>query len=603
MKTQILKVSLVVIAAISFTDCNEYYLERYPLDEISGEIFWNTENDLMIYNNTLYEMALDDNNVPILHGHDVGYRSTKFSFWYLDEMADNLSPSEVMHDFYQKIRAGKNIIPTDADNYFFGWGGWDFIRAINHGLAHYDESDVTDSIKNMYIGEARLFRGWFYGEKAQKFGDIPWLDKELNIDSPELEDPRTDREDVMTNVLADLNFACRAIPKDWRDGNAPGRLNRWCALAVKARICLFEGTWRKYHGGSDPEMWLQEAASAAKEIMDIGPYFLYDNCDTTTTYNAIHRLTNTDLPGNPEIMYWRRYELGILINNIQWYFHSKEQGKNGGTTKSMVEDYLCTDGLPITVSPLYKGDAVYENIFENRDPRLRQSILHPADQPIYRYGNHDFEDYAYPRIRGMTGGLNTNTGYHVIKNYEVNAAHATWNTSSTPAIVLRFGEVLLNYAEAKAELGTITQGDLDVSINLLRRRVGMPHLDMSNIPVDPRYTSDGVSPLIVEIRRERRVELFIEGFRYNDLRRWKQGKKLEVPDYGMRWDEANRNRMDPDSIATIKSSIVDGIEYLEVYKGTDYEIPEFDESKHYLWPIPRTAISQNPNLGQTPGWE
>jgi hypothetical protein len=402
----------------------------------------------------------------------------------------------------------------------------------------------------------------------------------------------------MSKVLADLNYACRELPDDWKDGNAPGRLNRWCALAVKARICLFEGTWRKYHGGSDPEMWLHEAVSAAKEIMDNGPYALYDNGDTGTAYNAIHRMTNDDLPGNPEVMYWRRYEQGIVTNHVQSYF----KGYNGGATKCMVEDYLCSDGLPITLSPLYKGDAVFEDIFENRDPRLRQTILHPADQPIYKYGNHDVDIYAYPRIRGMTGGIKTVTGYHVIKNYEVNAAHASWNTSSTPAIVLRYGEVLLNYAEAKAELGTITQGDLDESINLLRRRVGMPDLDKSNVPVDDRYTSDGVPPLIVEIRRERRVELFLEGFRYNDLRRWKLGYKLKVPDYGMRWDEANRNRVDPKGDANIKSSVVDGIEYLEAYKGTDYEVPEFDENRHYLWPIPVSVMSQNPALEQTPGW-
>jgi hypothetical protein len=120
--------------------------------------------------------------------------------------------------------------------------------------------------------------------------------------------------------------------------------------------------------------------------------------------------------------------------------------------------------------------------------------------------------------------------------------------------------------------------------------------------MDPRYANDGISALLVEIRRERRIELFMEGFRYDDLRRWKQGKKLEQKDYGMRWDAANRNRIDPDGQVTVGSSMVDGVEYLDVYLGTDYETPEFDEGKHYLWPIPLDAISQNPDLGQNPGW-
>jgi hypothetical protein len=292
-------------------------------------------------------------------------------------------------------------------------------------------------------------------------------------------------------------------------------------------------------------------------------------------------------------MYWRRYQLGVFTNHVQSYHRSY----NGGATKSMVEDYLCSDGLPISLSPLYKGDAQIEDVFENRDPRLRQTILHPEDVAYYHFGNNDTR--PYPRLSGMEGGLTNETGYQIIKVYDNGPAYATYNTSATPAIVLRFGEVLLNYAEAMAELGTITQDDLDISINRLRDRVGMPHLDMSNVPVDPRYTNDGVSPLIVEIRRERRVELFMEGFRYDDLRRWKQGKKLEIPSYGIRWDEAAIARYPK---ANVKSSEVDGVPYVDVYKGTDWANPVFDEAKHYLWPIPLSDLAQNPAIGQNPGW-
>jgi hypothetical protein len=147
----------------------------------------------------------------------------------------------------------------------------------------------------------------------------------------------------------------------------------------------------------------------------------------------------------------------------------------------------------------------------------------------------------------------------------------------------------------------VSQADLDLSINKLRDRVAMPHLDMANVPVDPRYASDGVSPLINEIRRERRVELFMEGFRYNDLRRWKQGKKLEIPTMGMRWDDAAKARYPG---AVVKSAVdpVSGKTYIDVYQGTDWANPVFDESKHYLWPIPLNVLAQNPNIGQNPGW-
>jgi hypothetical protein len=577
------------------------------LDRISNDSFWNTENDLAVYNNSIYHIARREDDVSILVGHDEGFDSQSRGFIYQDGFSDNTAPRHSRADFYARKRAGKHNIPDNPE--FFGYKGWNFLRAINVGMDNYGKAAVTEEVRNKYIGEARLLRAWFYADKVSKFGDVQWVDRELNIDDEEiLYGERDDRDFVMGKVLEDLNFATQWIPDDWGDGNAPGRLNRWAALQVKGRICLFEGTWQKYHGGSSADAWLTEAANAAKELIDNGPYSLYQGPEGFE-YNALHQME--DYSGNPEVLYWRRYEAGILTNHALNY----HKGYNGGATKDMVEDYLCTDGNPIilsdgTTNQLYLGDAVYENLFENRDPRLRQTILHPEDQPIYRYGNHDYGVYTYPRLQGMAGGQSSYTGYHIIKVWQLGPSYATYNTSTTPAIVLRLAEALLIYAEAKAELGTITQGDLDISINKLRDRVGMPHMDIDNIPVDPRYANDGVSPLIVEIRRERRVELFMEGFRYDDLRRWKQGKKLLKKDYGMRWDDAAIARYDPKydpndldkGEVKIGASIVDGVQYLDVYKGTDYETPEFDENKHYLWPLPISAISQNPNLGQNPGW-
>ena len=602
MKNHIIKFSLVVFATLLSVSCNDDFLERKPLDQITSESFWNTENDLRVYNNGLYHLARVEDNVPILMGHDEGFDSQARGIWFLDGFSDNTAPRHSRGDFFQRVRAGKHIIPNSAD--WFGYEGWNFLRAINVGLANYPKAKVSEEVRNKYVGEARLLRGWFYADKVSKYGNVQWVDKEVTIDDEEiLYGTRDDREFVMDKVLEDLNFATENIPNSWGDGNAPGRLNRWCALLVKSRVCLFEGTWRKYHGGTNADAWLQASADAALELMEDGPYSLYQTGDPTNSYNALHRLT--DLSGNPEVLYWRRYQLGIFTNHVQSY----HKDYNGGATKDMVEAYLCTDGLPITLSPLYQGDEVYEDIFVDRDPRLRQTILHPEDQDIYRYGNHDFNVAFYPVIQGSTRqGTKSYTGYHIIKVYDNGPAFATYNTSTTPAIILRFAEALLNYAEAKAELGTITQADLDMSINLLRDRVGMPHLDL-NPPMDPRHAGEGISALLVEIRRERRVELFMEGFRYDDLRRWKQGKKLEVKSYGMRWDAANKARFDAENKVTVQSSTVphvitgEPVEYLDIYKGTDYATPVFDEAKHYLWPIPLNDISQNPNLGQNPGWQ
>jgi len=598
MKRQIIKLSLVVFATLLFFSCNDEFLERYPLDEVSNETFWNTANDLMVYNNSVYDRARNDNDVPILMGFDDAFDSHRYNFWNLDEFADNIAPLVSRHNEYQRKRAGKHNIQTGAA--WYGWrdGGWAFVRSINVFMDNYGkalENGVPEAEVNKYVGENRLLRGWFYADKISKFGRAPWVDRELNIDSEELYAPLDDRETVMTNVLADLNFACEWLPNNWGDGEGPGRLNRWAALLIKSRICLFEGTWRKYHGLGGEQAWLQAAADAAKELMDDGPYELYNTGDPENDYQAIHKV-RSDLTGVPEVMYWRRYQLGIFTNHAQNY----HKGYNGGATKNMVEDYLCADGLPITLSSEYQGDASLQDVFANRDPRLRQTILAPDDRDRWSWNNGD-QLRTYPRVSGM-GGLTSNTGYSICKVYEPIAAHASYNTSDTPAIILRFGEALLNYAEAMAELGTLDQAGLDMSINLLRDRAGMPHL-MMDVQMDPRYANDGVSALIVEIRRERRVELFMEGFRYDDLRRWKQGKKLENPDLGIRWDDAMQAEINPEgAAATVKSTMVDGVPYIEVYQGTDYEVPVFDETKHYLWPIPLSAIAQNPAITQTPGW-
>ncbi|MEX2513278.1 MAG: RagB/SusD family nutrient uptake outer membrane protein [Cyclobacteriaceae bacterium] len=299
--------SIICLLAGMFSSCNDDFLERFPLDEVSNETFWNTENDLATYNNTFYHMALNDNEVPIMVAHHDGFNSLAWSYYFQDEFADNLAPRHERHLFFQQVRAGKQIVPNSAQ--WFGYSGWNFVRALNIGLENYGKAAISEEARNKYIGEARLFRGWFYAEKVQKFGDVPWVDHELNIDDEALFAARTPREEAMDNVLADLEFATTHIPDDWGDGNEPGRLNRWAALAVMSRVCLFEGTWRKYHGGTNPEMWLRAAADAAKEIMDNGPYAIYNTGDPENDYNAFHRVL--DLSGNPEVMVWRRYQLGI----------------------------------------------------------------------------------------------------------------------------------------------------------------------------------------------------------------------------------------------------------------------------------------------------
>lgn len=595
-RKQFLKNALLGTGGLALwsSGCSDGFLSRKPTDQITNASFWNTASDLKVYNNSIYNLAKVDHDVPIMMGHDnSAYDSRHWGVWYLDEMSDIMAPVHPRQTFYNLIKSGKAPVPATPSDQWYGYKGWEFLRAVNYGLAHYDLAPVSQEVRDKYAAEARLFRGWFYGEKVQKFGNVAWVDKPLNIKSEELTAPRTPRDEVMANVLKDLNFACENLPDDWGLGGGPGRLNRWCALAVKSRICLFEGTWKKYHNGSGGTMWLEEAAKAAEDIINNGPYELYNTGHPQTDYNSWQR--KLDLAGNPEIIYWRKSIPSINGNWVMSYFTDY----SGGVTKKLVESYLCTDGKPISTSNLYRGDEVIEDVFKNRDPRLRQTVLHPADD-IDKY-NYNADDRQYPRVKGMTGRWST-TGYHIIKYYNYkDYVGKSYGTGQHPGVTIRLAEVLLNYAEAKAELGTITQNDLNISINRLRDRVAMPHLHLANVPVDPRHANEEISPLIVEIRRERMVELAVEGFRYKDLMRWRQGKELTEQAMGMRWNAKAKARYEGAHPATVEEPGT-GKMYINPFAGLDWDNPVFNPDKHYLWPIPKSVLSKNPNITQNPGW-
>jgi hypothetical protein len=591
MKKYILKISLLIFTVALVLSCNDKFLDRFPLDKISNENSWNTAKDLEMFSNGLYNMCLDERQYYVLPGFCIGSTSLYgMSSIYMDCMTDNMATTHSRTLYYQRIRAGKHAVPSTSE--VAGWK-WVLLRSCNIFLDNYKKANISLIDKNKYAGEVRLIRALFYFDKVKKYGNVPWIGRSLNVDSPELFAARDPREMVMDSVLADLNFAISGLPDKWNN-DSPGRLNKWCALAAKSRICLYEGTLRKYQGGTNSTFWLNEAVNASQQIISTGPFNIYSTGDEAHDYRFLHTRTGSGLAGNPEVIYWRKYD-GIVIGNNLDYFDLY----NGGASKSFVDDYLCTDGLPITLSPLYKGDNVIEDEFVNRDPRMRQTILYPPDQPIIGYSGGDTN--PYPRLRGMSGYESSMTGYTIIKFYDLDSWLNITGNAAQDAIVFKFSEVLLNFAEAKAELGTITQANMDISINKLRDRVKMPHLNIANVPIDSRYTGDGVSPLIVEIRRERRIELFADGLRYNDLMRWKQGKKLEIPTMGMRYEVSNRARY-PKANVQFSTNPVTGKTYIDVYKGTDFAVPVFDDTKHYLMPLPTDALSSNPKLLQNPGW-
>jgi hypothetical protein len=512
-------------------------------------------------------------------------------------VSDNFASIEANMQYWEIISAGKETIPANPGT-VFGTGNswrWSFLYRCNYFLDNYQKATaVSEETRNWYAGEVYFWRAWFYFDKVQEYGDVPLITHTLNETSPELYAKQNPRAEVMEQVLADINKAVEFLPDSW-PATSPDRVTKGTANTLKSRIGLFEGTFRKYHGLAGGEAFLTAAVTAADAVIISKKYEIYNTGKPDADYRTL--FISSDLHGNKEVILPKIYAIPGVGNAIGNAIGGAAPSF-AGATKDFVDDFLCIEGdgtaKPVALSAVFKDDAI-EDFFDHRDPRLGQTVLDP------RREDEMFGTTAgtFPHITGMKPIWSSPTGYHYVKNYNKESMKITLTDEITDFPVLRYAEVLLNYAEAKAELNTITQGDLDLSINKLRDRVAMPHLNL-NPPMDPKYAGEGISALLVEIRRERRVELSFENTRYFDLMRWKKGAYLAKPKLGMRLEDADKaGRYAGTTAATV---LVNGKKYIDAFAGNPMAIRIFDENKHYLHPIPTNAIAKNPNLVQTPGW-
>jgi hypothetical protein len=565
---------LVSLMVFSILSCNDSYLEKFPLDELTNETFWQSENDLKAYVAGLYT-SFDAETV------------------WDDDNSDN-----------QATKA-YNAVATSKHEENKGTWSWSYLRKCNYFLENYNKSNsLSDDVKNKYKGQVLFFRAMHVYSRIKTYGDIPFTTKALNVnDKDVLYAKRTPRAEVMKQVLADLNEAIKLIPLS---ASIEGELTRWAALALKARICLHEGTFRKYHKIAGHEKFLNEAATASFEIIDKGGFEIYKTGRPNEDYRNLFR--QLSLKSNKEAILYKKYLKNYLGHNFVRYMFASHKD---GLTKDMVNDYLCTDGKPIGLSSLFKGDNTLKDEFTDRDPRLLQTII-DIDTGYFDQGG---SDEIVPRLFLAKGsGSESTTGYHIIKMYD-NDEVAKYADGETDLFLFRYAETLLIYAEAKAELGQADQAVIDASINKLRERVGMPNMVIANLQRDPQsdmtsaagYLDEEVSVLIEEIRRERRIELACEGFRYDDLMRWRAGKFLEKKALGAKWD-AFKDRKDVKG-ELIYSHVVVGTNihldqngYIDLYHNqlTDRS---FNPDKHYYFAIPLQELVLNPNLDQNPGWE
>ena len=577
------KYTFIILASISlfWWSCKDQ-LEQYPKAEIAPENFFRSGDELKLYTNSFYSSVPSAENI---------YNES------VDIIVKSSFSDEVL---------GNRIVPSSGG----GWS-WGDLRNINFFLENSFKC-TDENARKQYNGVARFFRAWFYFKKVKRFGDVPWYSKAIATDNEEaLKKARDPRTLVIDSVLADLDYAIANMPTT----KSTERVSKWTALALKSRICLYEGTFRKYHPEfnlPNADKFFDECISASEELINDGPYSIYK---TTNDKSYLELFSSLDAIGK-EVILSRKYSADLQIyHNLNFYTLSSTYGQPG-LEKKIVNSYLMKDGSRFTDIQRYDTLQYYAEM-QNRDPRLSQTVRGPG---YTRIG----ESLELVPDFGATV-----TGYQMIKFVAAPAWDAA-GRSVTDIPIFRYGEVLLNYAEAKAERGTITQSDIDKSIKMLRNRVGMPDMDVAaaNANPDPylsemyTHVSGSNKGVILEIRRERTIELVMEDFRWDDIMRWKEGHLLTRQFKGMYFPGTGSYDLNNDGDADVviytgKKPSKKGPQYLKL--GTDIllengenggsivinpQIPKtFNEDKDYLYPIPIEERLLNPNLTQNPGWE
>lgn len=580
---------LASLMACTFIGCNDDFLDKYPETSLTEKTFFKNVKDLETYTYKLYDMI----SVP-----------------YDDNNSDNILYHTDGTSLESMIRGEVDPDRTTSWN-------WENLRSINLLLANVSkvEGDAVD-VKH-YEGLGHFFRALFYWGQVKTFGDVPWYDKVLNTDDIEdLYKPRDSREMVMDKVLEDLVYAV----ENTKVVDDRTYLSKYPVAAFAARIALYEGTFRKYQTElnlSGSEKFLEKAAEWSKLVMDDSRFELTSMEQWASMFN------DNVLDGNKEMIMFKKHSKELSIGNnahtvcdVYWALSS-----------SLVNTFLNADGSRFTDLTDYKKKT-YVEVFKDRDPRLSATVLYP--------GCIRWDDKNPTLIRPEFGG------YPQLKFYPVRRDLALgWNLNYTDLPIIRLAEMYVTYAEAKAELGTLTQSDLDISVNKLRSRASLPVINMSvaNSDIDPvlaeQYnTISGTNKgVLLEIMRERRVEFACEGLRKDDLFRHKLGTNMVrfigegmyVPQLGP-LDVTGDN--EPDIVILEQASAGDTDKYGEmpVYylkdkdgkettwyleNGTSGHIRitsfrdtkrEFKEPQYYFYPIPTTEVVLNDNLKQLYGW-
>lgn len=579
--------ALLFLGTISSCD-----LDEVPVDTATNEAVFGSEGGLELYVNSFYDL---------LPNTDVGV------------FQDDDNSDLVARNGVDNYLAPNALSPITSS----GWS-WTDLRNINYFIENAEKSTVPT--KTHYIGVARYFRALFYFDKVKRFGDVPWIDKTIDFkDEEKLYAKRNNRFDVMDNVLADLNYAIENITLT--SDPSCTRITKNVARAYKTRICLFEASFRKYHTNYNKQAtanaWYEEVV---KEANAIKGFTLHEGTSLDRAYREMF-ITRTPFADETILSVALSASLQVF-SSANRRFISPTYGNRPSLTRRFINTYLNLDGTPFTSKAGYKTTPFVEEV-KNRDLRLKQTIR----LGDYRRTENGLAVVAPPNFS------QTYTGYQPIKwSYDERFPFDDESRNDNAHIIMRWGEVLLNKAEALAELEKMTVADWTATIGALRKRAGITGATLTTLPTvaDPYmidfFKGKFTDPILLEVLRERGVEMIFEGLRPDDLRRWKLGQLFQdAPMNGMYVPALGEYDLNGDGIkdvyfyqGTKPTSTTPGIAFVDVSpsaavgrlqlsNGTSGEVmwnpgPRQWADQKYLYPIPEADRIRNPDLGQNPGW-
>ncbi len=573
------KIILSTICALSAVMMATSCLDLSPKAQLSDAQVWTSAENFKLFTNQFYGWTRDfqgSTSVTYMNGYVDGPHS--------DVRSDLLCQSSV-----NTYSAGTNAILSTDPNYSSLYQRIYYTNLLLDRASSYsDYNSITE-----YVGEAYFFRAYLHFELVQLYGDCILLHKTLDLDSEELYGPRNDRLEVIKACVDDLYQAADLLPDT---PSEDGRVCKYTAYAMLSRVALYEGTWQKYHNSntSDANELLSEAVEAAKAVMDSGNYQLFYSATLggRDSYRYMFTLENTQCnpaglqkAANTEYIFYRRHDEVLKTTGVNITHGALNNAFY--ITQKLADMYRCQDGLPIDKSPLYQGTAQANSDFTSRDNRMNGTMLMNGQYYWDNDGNW------------RTAWTDADEANAKIASRAVNSGYANYKWATEREVqdynegydfpIIRYAEVLLNYAEALYELnGSITDAQLDESLNLVRARSNPSMTKLSNSLV-----SSNSLDMRQEIRDERTVELFFEGFRIDDLKRWKTAE-TEMPQdlLGIQYTGTYY-----ETAWTGQSRSLNADGRIIMYTGRTWS------QKNYLLPLPSDELQLNPELGQNPGWE